>query len=347
MDQKKQAVDSIARTLSVSLVEVIPHASFPLLTCSLDSELEMLRGGGKVRTGPVDPTELEDEDPLETFSRENIRPAALAMFPNDIRKLKTITARLRNLAEKYYLCGKFVNVLFLDEILEESDKIIAEFNDQIQSMYDRWNEEAKRFSDLSWDWLRSLSNLPQEKRRKFHLKIQEQLPSKETFRKTCRLSLELRPVPAPVQVENFSDKINGLLDSGWQNQMLELGQAAVVNCLQSAFDAANSILRTSLKGCEPAPKQRNKIASLSGSLVKNNLFSNELISKIAETFKRVASANTCGEELEEEMSMVLVDIWNYKNLSGDNINTSKCVLSEEELRSLDEMHKTQERIAGV
>ena len=311
MDQKKQAVDSIARTLSVSLVEVIPHASFPLLTCSLDSELEMLRGGGKVRTGPVDPTELEDEDPLETFSRENIRPAAL------------------------------------DEILEESDKIIAEFNDQIQSMYDRWNEEAKRFSDLSWDWLRSLSNLPQEKRRKFHLKIQEQLPSKETFRKTCRLSLELRPVPAPVQVENFSDKINGLLDSGWQNQMLELGQAAVVNCLQSAFDAANSILRTSLKGCEPAPKQRNKIASLSGSLVKNNLFSNELISKIAETFKRVASANTCGEELEEEMSMVLVDIWNYKNLSGDNINTSKCVLSEEELRSLDEMHKTQERIAGV
>lgn len=362
MDTKKQAAESLASKLAVSLVEVIPHGSFPMLSCQLDSELEMLRGGrrkkanttgkpnGKTPAKPTAPAvpDLEEEDPLETFSKENIRPASLAMFPAEIKKVISIYSRLRTLLQKYYLCGKFVNVVFMDEILAEANKIIADFDAQILSMYDRWDEEAKRFSDLSWDWLRSLTNLTQEKRRKFHVHITNQLPSKDEFKNRSRLYLEVRPVPSPTApVSTFSTQINDLIENGWQEQMLEMGQAAVDSCLQTAFDCANNVLRSCLSGHDPATSQRNKMASLSVTLLKNNLFSNQLIATIAGIFSRVTKNSSVGDDLEDEMSSIMFEVWKYHRLSGGNLDLSKSVLKETDFQDMESMRSAQQRLAGT
>lgn len=333
-NENKMAVEELARRLQSNLVEAMPHCSFYGLQFQLPKELELLRNSGKA---------AKNQEVVD-FTNTSLQAGTLCMFPAEIKKLLSIGNQLRTLCTKYYVAGKFVNAVFIDEINERAAQIQKDFNDQVQHIVDLWDDEVKAFRKNAWSWFNSI-RMPHEKRKKFYDLIMDQVPSKDQFKARCRLSLELRPVPAPVtSIPDFSDSLMDQLNEGWRDQMLEIGQDLVKNSLQKAYEVANNMLTTCAAGREPNQRSKNLLASLAASMGRNNLFSNPLMTEIAGILDSTVKFSMEGDALEDALSDILYHLWEYRN-NGGEIVWKDCILEEKDLLSMRALKQAQVKIS--
>lgn len=329
-NEKTLAVEELARRLQSNLVEVMPHCSFYGLQFQLPKELELIRNSGKA---------AKNQEVVD-FTQTSLQAGTLCMFPAEIKKLLSIGNQLRTLCTKYYVAGKFVNAVFIDEINERYRQIKQDFDNQVQHILDLWDDEEKLFRKNAWSWFTAI-RMPHEKRKSFYDLIMAQVPTKDQFRARCKLALELRPVPAPVSsIPDFSDSLMDQLNEGWRDQMVEIGQDLVKNSLQKAYDVANNMLATCASGREPNQRSKNLLASLSVSMGRNNLFGNPIMTEITGILTSTVKFSMDGDALEDSLADILYHLWVYRNNGGD-INWKECCMDEKDFLSMQALKQAQ------
>ena len=166
------------------------------------------------------------------------------------------------------------------------------------------------------------------------------IPSKEEFKNSFYMELELSSFPVEANVDMFSDEVAKQVKKSITETKVLVVKEMLSNLMISVFDRMNTFIAYYNTNGVLKYQQMKPVMKLRDDLVKNNLLDHPLINRLVDDLSKMVKMplDTDNEidSVVEQAEIVLVNSYGFLADCGllDNLDMSKCVMSEMDISNL-------------
>ncbi|MEK3955999.1 MULTISPECIES: hypothetical protein [unclassified Psychrobacillus] len=176
--------------------------------------------------------------------------------------------------------------------------------------------------------------------------ILAKIPSREEYKESFYMDLEVKPFPVMENLDMFEDDIKETIAQGMQGESVTTMYEIIASCLNDGFQQVSAVLSTIERGNSVTQKSKTALQDAAKRIKQKNILSNDRVNGIAAQMDKTSRISDQDEIAERAESIASQIIGYAEELSiGTKISTTNSSLTYEELLEIYEMEYEEKESA--
>jgi len=291
------------------------------------------------------------DDEGTAFLADRVSAGNVCLVPKDAaRKLETLEAQLRNAVKSAAICDSYIPVASYEALCRRFAEIKSAYLLERDRLIAEWDILVQDFESGAKSLLSAATALTPQERVQTLGALMNGLPTKEKFKSSFYMSLDITAFPAAEPPEGLDASLSAAIASGTENQLYSFALQSIEALLGKAWSLLTTAANSYIRDERVHPRTLMSMATLAVDFGVKNVFGNKVISSLKGTLDRIAKDENI-DRRQASVEDAILDVWEYCHEVGISLDVNISPWSPKEL---DDMLSTrawveqnQMKIAGA
>lgn len=252
------------------------------------------------------------------FYKNRVVQGHMNLIPQeDEAELGKLEKRLRRAVEVRSITDVFLPVQAYNSLKDEFENIREQYFACRDEILAKWETLVAEFISGAREMLEGI-DLPDELRAKLMGDFIAEIPKKDAYRNSFKMSLNVKAFPATNEVEGLENSIAADVSETWQNDVVTTALVAIESQIGEGWSRLTKAISGYVKNGRVAPLAINGIAKFADELKWKNVFSNPILKRLCVELSTIKSLTD--EQAAEVIESSILDLYAYAKETGIHLD---------------------------